>query len=171
MWWQTFTITFLLAAFGAGGCSENRVGSEPGPSFTLPRLHDTSIVLRSTDLTLPAVLNFWASWCLPCRREHPHLMALAQADVAVVYGLNYRDDPADARRWLDYYGDPFEVTAFDLTGAQLEVFAADGIPQTIVLDREGKIRFHHVGPLTKGILNQQLIPLLRESNSSSQSED
>ncbi len=120
------------------------------PSFDLPPLNaagNEKPGLASADLTGKVQLvNVFASWCGPCRVEHPILMKLAK-DGVPVQALNYKDQPADAARFLAELGDPYERIGVDRSGRTGIEWGVYGVPETFVIDAEGKIRHKHVGPL------------------------
>lgn len=135
------------------------------PQFALPRLHDPSAALASSDLRGRAsLLNVWASWCVSCRVEHELLMELSRSREVVIYGLNYKDQRADALRWLEYYGNPFEASAFDSDGRVAVKYGVYGVPETFVIDRRGIIRYKHVGPLDRKVLQESILPMVRRLN-------
>jgi cytochrome c biogenesis protein CcmG/thiol:disulfide interchange protein DsbE len=107
------------------------------------------------------LLNVWASWCAPCRDEHPALLRLAGAGVPVV-GLNYKDAPAAARAWLQQSGDPYHANVVDAEGRIAIDYGVQGVPETFVIDRAGVVRWRHAGALTDADLQQRLLPLLAE---------
>lgn len=154
----------LLAAAGALAWLL-RAGAPPArplPDFVLPRVDDPHAVLGSEDLRgAPALLNVWASWCAGCREEHGLWMDLARDGDVRLYGLNYRDRRVDARRWLDFYGDPYRASAFDERGALREDLDIGGLPMTLLIDAEGRIRLRYVGPVTEPVLHGGILPLLR----------
>jgi cytochrome c biogenesis protein CcmG/thiol:disulfide interchange protein DsbE len=94
------------------------------------------------------ILNVWASWCAPCRIEHPLLMDLAKESSVRVLGFNYKDKPENARRFLGTFGNPFAAVGADATGRTAIEFGVYGVPETFVIGRDGTIRHKHVGPLT-----------------------
>ena len=110
------------------------------------------------------VLNVWASWCGPCREEHPHIVAFARAKQAPLVGLNYKDSRSDALGWLKEFGNPYDLSLSDLDGRVGIDFGVYGVPETFVIDKGGVIRFKHIGPLTPEVLNSQIVPLLKELN-------
>ena len=134
---------------------------KPAPEFHLPRLKDPARTLSASELAEhgPLLLNIWASWCVACRREHPLLLELARRHKIRVYGLNYRDDREDALRWLAYYGDPYQASAWDAAGTVETDYGVSGIPETFVLDKQGVVRYKHVGPLTQEIVREKILPL------------
>jgi cytochrome c biogenesis protein CcmG/thiol:disulfide interchange protein DsbE len=136
---------------------------KPAPAFALPRLDDPDKTVRREDLLgKPWVLNVWASWCAPCREEHPLVVELARKHPVAVIGLNYKDRPGDARTWLERLGNPYAATLIDFDGKVGIDFGVYGVPETFVIDRQGVVRFKHVGPLTPKVVEQKLVPLLRE---------
>lgn len=131
------------------------------PMFTLPELHDPSKVLAIEALRgQVAVLNVWASWCVACREEHALLLTLAQTHDVPLYGLNYKDTRKDALRWLEYYGDPYRVSASDIDGRAGIDYGVYGVPETFVIDQLGLIRYKHIGPMTETEWEETLQPLL-----------
>jgi cytochrome c biogenesis protein CcmG/thiol:disulfide interchange protein DsbE len=160
---------FVLVAFLGVGLTLNprEVPSpligKPAPDFTAPRLDDPSQVVRRDDLKGQVwVLNVWASWCAPCLEEHPALTAFAQSTTVPVIGLNYKDDRGAARGWLQRHGDPFRVSLQDLQGRTAIDFGVYGVPETFVIDRDGIVRFKHVGVLTPQIIDARIRPLIAE---------
>ena len=139
--------------------------NKPAPAFVLPRLDDASQTMRRDDLLGKAwVLNVWASWCGPCRDEHPQVLALARGKHAPIIGLNYKDARDDARGWLQQLGDPYTVSLSDADGRTGINFGVYGVPETFVIDKGGVIRFKHVGPLTAAVVQTRIVPLLKELN-------
>jgi cytochrome c biogenesis protein CcmG/thiol:disulfide interchange protein DsbE len=139
--------------------------NKPAPSFALPRLDDAAKTMRRDDLLGKAwVLNVWASWCGPCRDEHPQVLALARGNYAPIVGLNYKDQRDDARGWLQQLGDPYTVSLSDSDGRTGIDWGVYGVPETFVIDKQGVIRFKHVGPLTAAVVQTRIVPLLKELN-------
>jgi cytochrome c biogenesis protein CcmG, thiol:disulfide interchange protein DsbE len=93
------------------------------------------------------IVNYWASWCAPCRVEHPHLMDLA-AEGIPVYGINYKDDPAKALAFLEELGNPYAAMGADDTGRTAIDWGVYGVPETYVIDGEGKVLYRLAGPIT-----------------------
>jgi len=135
---------------------------QPVPAFELPPLAGRGGAgLSSRDLQAggPALVNVFASWCVPCRAEHPLLMALAERGVTI-YGINYKDAPEQASAWLDELGDPFAKIGADRDGRVAIDWGVYGVPETFVVDGAGRIRHRFVGPLQARDIDQTLLPLL-----------
>ncbi|MCU0968103.1 MAG: DsbE family thiol:disulfide interchange protein [Rubrivivax sp.] len=136
---------------------------KPAPDFSLPRLDEPGRVVKRDDLLGQVwVLNVWASWCAPCREEHPLVIDLARRSGVPVYGLNYKDNRNAAMQWLAGLGDPYRATLFDPEGRVGIDFGVYGVPETFVIDRQGIVRLKHTGPLTPDVLRERVEPLLRE---------
>ena len=126
---------------------------KPAPDFTLPALSNPQNNLSRSDLVQEVSLfNVWASWCVACREEHPVLMELARQDKVKIYGLNYKDLREDALRWLKQFGDPYVESAQDLEGQVGIDWGVYGVPETFIVDRQGSIRYKHIGPVTPEIV-------------------
>jgi cytochrome c biogenesis protein CcmG, thiol:disulfide interchange protein DsbE len=106
------------------------------------------------------LVNYWASWCAPCRAEHPMLEKLASEGVTI-YGVNYKDKPEDALGFLAELGNPFAAMIADQGRMALD-WGVYGVPETYVIDRDGVIRHKHTGELTRDVMQKQLLPLLRQ---------
>ena len=119
--------------------------------------------LASRDLATgrPVVVNFWASWCGPCVEEHPVLIALKAQTGVVLFGVNNKDQAANARRFLGRYGNPYAAVGVDGQGRAAIDWGVYGMPETFVLDGAGTIVYTHVGPLTPAALEQKIKPALR----------
>jgi cytochrome c biogenesis protein CcmG/thiol:disulfide interchange protein DsbE len=135
------------------------------PAFQLTQLHAPEKTISSADMAGQVwVLNIWASWCVSCREEHPHLMDLFKQNAAPIVGLNYKDVRQDGVDWLRQFGNPYGVSAFDNDGRVGIDFGVYGVPETFVIDKRGVIRYKHVGPLTTEIISGKLLPLIKELN-------
>lgn len=135
------------------------------PQTTLPPVDGLDKPgLDSTDFAgRVTVLNVWASWCAPCREEHPLLMALSADRRFALVGLNYKDDPANARRFLGDLGDPFAAVGSDRKGRTAIDWGVYGVPETFVIGKDGTIRFKHVGPLDDRSLQTVLMPQVEKA--------
>jgi cytochrome c biogenesis protein CcmG, thiol:disulfide interchange protein DsbE len=122
---------------------------KPIPEFALPPLEGRDNGLASSDLRNGdvQVVNVFASWCLPCRAEHPFLMELAKSGKAALSGINYKDKPEKVAKWLDDLGDPFGRIGADVDGRASIDWGVYGVPETFIVDGAGRIRMKHLGPL------------------------
>jgi cytochrome c biogenesis protein CcmG/thiol:disulfide interchange protein DsbE len=143
---------------------------KPVPEFALPPLEGLKSDggeevqgFAASDLATgaPTIVNVFASWCVPCLEEHPMLMALAAEPGIRIYAINYKDDPASARRFLGRYGNPFSRVGIDTSGRTAIDFGVYGVPETYVISGDGKIAYRHVGPLTEEAITTKILPLLR----------
>ena len=136
--------------------------NRPAPGFDLGPLLADRPGLKTSDLQGQVTLvNIFASWCVPCRIEHPILMRLAERDRVQIYGINYKDDPDAARRWLDQLGNPFARIGLDGNGRAAIEWGVTGVPETFVIDRQGRVRYRHVGPIQVRDLDETILPLLK----------
>ena len=103
-----------------------------------------------------SLVNVWASWCVPCRAEHPFLMELSKRSDIQVIGLNYKDKPANARRFLGTHGNPYERVGVDPNGRVSVDWGVYGVPETFIVDKQGVIRFKQIGPLTQDSMKRFL---------------
>jgi cytochrome c biogenesis protein CcmG/thiol:disulfide interchange protein DsbE len=156
----------LLVAFSIGLTHDphlvpSALIDRPAPDFTLPGLYDTAEGLSREDLGGRVTLvNFFASWCAPCREEHAQLMALARRAGVTLEGVAYKDKPEDARRFLDNLGNPFHRIGVDRNGTTAIDFGVYGVPETYVVDGSGQIRYRQVGPLTADDVERKILPLI-----------
>ena len=136
---------------------------KPVPEFRLPPVKGRTLGLSSADLKGEvSLVNVFASWCTACRAEHPLLMDLKQKGVVPVHGLNYKDRPADAEQWLNELGDPYTRTGADIDGRVAIDWGVYGVPETFVIDRNGRIAHKVIGPLNPQLLQDKILPLIRE---------
>jgi len=136
---------------------------KPVPEFSLPAVKGRTLGLTSADLKgQVSLVNVFASWCLSCRDEHPVFMDLRARGVVPIHGLNYKDQPEDAARWLAELGDPYTRTGADLSGRVGIDWGVYGVPETFVIDREGRIAYKHIGPVTPLVMSEKLLPLIEQ---------
>jgi cytochrome c biogenesis protein CcmG/thiol:disulfide interchange protein DsbE len=135
---------------------------KPSPQFDLAGLGSDKTLALDALKGHPAVINFFASWCVPCRIEHPLLMRLAEQDHLPLYGVAYKDKPEDSAKLLATYGDPYRQVGIDRNGRVGLDFGVYGVPETYVLDSAGRIRKRFVGPLTADVVDKELLPLLKQ---------
>ena len=131
---------------------------KPAPAFALPMLDGGTLAVA--DLPGPVLVNFWASWCTPCLQEHPLLMDLAKSGVTIV-GINYKNDPVEARQWLARHGNPFARIAQDVDGKVGLDWGVYGVPETFLVDAQRVIRHKHIGPLTREAYERDIAALLK----------
>ena len=133
------------------------------PSFRLEQLHQPKLAFVPEDMRGKVwMLNVWASWCASCRIEHPLLVDMARKRVVPIVGLNYKDKREDALAWLARYGDPYEVSAWDIDGRVGIDYGVYGAPETFLIDKQGVIRHKQIGPITPEALEKTILPLIRQ---------
>lgn len=130
------------------------------PAFRLPVLDGTGEVSDADLKGHVTVFNVFASWCLPCKVEHPILMRLAREGMVRVIGLNYKDKPADAKKWLAELGNPFARIGVDEKGRVAIDFGVYGVPETFIVDARGIIRYKHVGPIHPNEYGEKIVPVI-----------
>ncbi len=136
--------------------------NQPAPQFLLPRVTKTTEILGSdTFKGKVSLFNVWASWCVSCRQEHPLLMQLAQQKRINLYGLNWKDELPDAQAWLQKHGDPYLASAFDNNGRIGIDYGVTGTPETFVIDKQGVIRYKHIGPISVQQFSTIIWPLIQ----------
>ncbi len=120
-----------------------------GAPFTDEDLRDGGVKL----------VNFWASWCAPCRAEHPQLESMAREGI-VIYGINYKDDPSKGLRFLDELGNPYTALGADRDGRTALDWGLYGVPETFVIAADGTIVLRYAGPITESILENKIRPAM-----------
>ena len=133
----------------------------PVPKFSLPPVQGRTLGLASENLMGEvSLVNVFASWCTACRLEHPVFMRLKAEGVVPIHGINYKDRPDDAAAWLDELGDPYTRTGADRDGRVAIDWGVYGVPETFIVDRDGRIAFKQVGPVTPEVYAKTIAPLL-----------
>lgn len=131
------------------------------PAFSLPPVQGRTLGLSSANLLGEvSLVNVFASWCVPCRAEHPPLLQLSHDKAVTLYGLNYKDAPNDAAKWLDEIGDPYARTGADIDGRVAIDWGVYGAPETFVVGADGIIAYKEIGPLTQETLDKTILPLI-----------
>ncbi|MFZ5789403.1 MAG: DsbE family thiol:disulfide interchange protein [Pseudomonadota bacterium] len=166
-----------VAIYFLAGLSEDRNPSvvpsalidRPVPDFSLPGMSADAPGLERADLIQAGeagkavIVNFFASWCLPCRAEHPLLTELAKHPGVALFGILYKDEPAAAAQWLAELGsNPYGAIGVDAQGRTAIDWGVYGVPETFIIDRAGRIRFRQVGPLDRPTIDRTVMPLLDE---------
>ena len=135
---------------------------KPAPQFSLPNLTDPARVVSSAGLKGRWYLfNVWGTWCGECRAEHEMLLEVRRAAVVPLVGLDWKDDDAQALSWLAQLGNPYDVVAVDRSGRTAIDWGVYGVPETYVIDKAGRIRIRHVGPLTAEDVARKIAPLVK----------
>jgi cytochrome c biogenesis protein CcmG/thiol:disulfide interchange protein DsbE len=169
---------FLLAALplavvlGLSGAFFDRLGKDPSalpsaligkpvPDFALPGLDESGPGLAAADLRAGrvTVVNVFASWCAPCRIEHPLLTALTKVPGITLVGIAYKDKPEASKAFLAELGNPFTLIGADVTGRVAIDWGVYGVPETYLVSKTGEIAWKHVGPLTEEVIRAEMLPL------------
>jgi cytochrome c biogenesis protein CcmG/thiol:disulfide interchange protein DsbE len=134
---------------------------KPVPTFDLPPVEGRTLGLASSDLHGEvSLVNVFASWCVACRAEHPLFMRLGENKTVPIHGLNYKDRPSDAARWLNTLGDPYTRTGADRDGRVAIDWGVYGVPETFVVGADGRIAHKQIGPVTEQALHETILPLV-----------
>lgn len=164
-----FVLLALLLGFGLRG-DPSKIPSpligKPAPEFSLPALEGVQLPgISRADLAEGGVtvVNVFASWCVPCRDEHPVLTKLAETGKARLVGINYKDNPANARQFLESLGNPYDAIGADAAGRATVDWGVYGVPETFIVDGKGIIRHKHVGPLTEDMLASEILPAIEKA--------
>lgn len=172
MRWRSFVpliIVALLALllFAGLGLDPKIVPSalidKPVPPFDLPPLpgKEPGLIVANLARGEVSLVNVWASWCGPCRVEHPQLIEIAKMQKVHMIGLNYKDDPANALAFLKQLGDPYETIGADRKGRVAIEWGVYGVPETFLIDGKGRIVMKHVGPLQPEDISEKILPAIR----------
>lgn len=176
-WWTALPVVVFaglagLFFVGLGSGDPSRVPSplinKPAPDFTLPRLAGLVVNgeevagfgtadLKSGDVS---IVNIWASWCVPCRDEHPYLMRLSEKSGVRVFGINYKDRAQNARRFLGLHGNPFDAVGVDEDGRRSVDWGVYAVPETFIVDGDGTITFKWIGPINEATFNREILPAI-----------
>jgi len=159
-------IVFLLMMGGERNPKEIKsvLIGKPAPAFSLPALMEGAAPVTEANLKTgkPILVNFFASWCAPCRAEHENLMFLAHEKGISIIGIAYKDTPAKSQAFLAELGTPFASVAQDLEGRVGIDWGITGVPETFLVDGDGIIRYRHWGPIVGDSLEKRLLPQLEE---------
>lgn len=161
-----FIAMFVLFAVGLN-LDPRRIPSplvgKPVPEFSLPPVKGRTLGLSTADIKGEvSLVNVFASWCVACRDEHPILMQLSRRGLVPIHGLNYKDAPDDAAAWLDSLGDPYTRTGADRDGRVGIEWGVYGVPETFVIDLDGRIAYKHIGPISPQALEETILPLVEK---------
>ena len=166
-----FAFAVLAALLGIGvlmnsGKDNSAIDSpligKPAPAFALPVLGEPARIVTNADFAgAPYLLNVWGSWCPECRVEHPVLTRFAETKRVRVIGYNLKDERTDALRWLEQFGNPYWMVLVDPDGRTAIDWGIYGAPETFLVDANGVVRWKHVGTVTDGIIQDELLPALQ----------
>ena len=162
-------VFFVLAVFLGIGLTLNPrdipspLIGKPVPEFSLPPVKGRTLGLSSADLRgKVSLVNVFASWCVACREEHPVLVKLGKSGTVPIHGINYKDKPDDAQAWLNELGDPYTRTGADISGRVGIDWGVYGVPETYVIDRDGRIAHKHIGAITPEALRDTIMPIINK---------
>ena len=166
----TPVLVFIVLVTGLGFSLTNDPRKMPSmlldkavPTFALASLDEDGKGFSNSDLTgKVSLLNVFASWCPGCRVEHPVLMRLAEKGAVSIYGLNWKDSLRNGGRWLKANQSPYTRVGYDESGRVGIDLGVTGVPETFVIDRSGRVRYRHAGPLTDEIWHEVFEPLLAQ---------
>lgn len=167
--WLPLVVFALIAALLAAGVWLSRdpgrdalpspLIGKPAPAFSLPLLHESGRLVASDELRgEPYLLNVWGSWCPGCREEHPVIDEFAKTRRVRVIGYNWKDEHADALRWLEQFGNPYWMVLVDYDGHAAIDWGIYGAPETFLVDGDGTVVWKHVGPMTRDTMLAELLP-------------
>jgi len=142
----------------------NALQDKTAPETLLPPLyHDQQSLDSRQFLGHVTLVNFWGSWCAPCRDEHPILLKLSQDKRFNIIGINFKDNPENAERFLHNFGNPFSIIGFDPAGAAAINWGVYGPPESFLVDKNNIIIYKHIGPLTLDIFQKEISPLITKA--------
>lgn len=150
------------------GTLPSQLISKPAPALDLPQLGSEDGRLTHADFAQApnvTVVNYWASWCGPCRIEHPELMRLAERDDVRMLGVAYHDKPEASQKFLDELGDPFAKVGMDQSGETALRWGIEGVPETFVIDGAGRVVYKHSGPIQNNDYAQKILPAIEQAKS------
>lgn len=136
---------------------------KPVPMFSLPELDNDKYLTNNALHGHVSLLNIWASWCPSCSDEQVFLLKLAREGMPI-YGLNYKDDPDNARLWLSEWGNPYKRIGKDLDGKTAIDLGVYGAPETFLIDASGVIRYRYTGALNENVWEKEFIPRIKALN-------
>ncbi len=157
-----FGLFVAMILRGEKGPSVSRLVGLDAAAFTLAPLDGAKPVTLTDYAGQPVVINFFASWCTPCRAEHPILMDLAAQGVTII-GINYKDKPEAARAFIEQLGNPFAAIGEDANGRTGIDYGITGVPETFVIGADGKVLANWASPLDKTIIEKRILPALKSA--------
>lgn len=163
-------VFLLVIGFGYAGFSLNdpkelpsALLGKPFPEFSATLLHEPERTVTRADLLgKPVLVNVWATWCPTCKAEHEELLSIAATKGLRIVGVNYKDDPEEARLWLERYGDPYDMVIQDPDGSLGVELGVYGAPESFLLDASGTVIYKRVGDINPRIWREELGPLVTQ---------
>ncbi|PHS26097.1 MAG: thiol:disulfide interchange protein [Robiginitomaculum sp.] len=159
-----FGLFVAMILRGDKGPAISRLVGQNAAAFTLIALDGTEPVALADYAGQPVVINFFASWCTPCRAEHPILMDLAAQGITII-GINYKDRPEAARAFIEELGNPFVAIGEDANGRTGIDYGITGVPETFVIGADGTILTNWASPLDSSIIEKRIMPALKSAPS------
>ncbi len=165
-WWTVIGFVVLLGFLAFGLTRDPNVLpspfiGKPAPEFNLPTVLDAEKTIGTDDYRNQyALINVWATWCVGCRQEHNFLLALAESGAIPIYGINWRDNRAEAAKWLQQLGNPYVASGYDADGRVGINWGVYGAPETFLLDPDGIVLYKHLGPLNRAAWEREFVPLM-----------
>jgi cytochrome c biogenesis protein CcmG/thiol:disulfide interchange protein DsbE len=145
--------------------------NKAAPAFKLPQLNDPSRNISAADLRGKVyVLNFWGSWCIACRDEHPLLVQYSKQNIVPIYGVDYKyandntDERIAAQQFLEELGNPYTQVIYDAEGRTSIDYGVYGAPESFLIDKDGVIRFKQIGPISEDVWIKKIVPLAKQLN-------
>lgn len=137
--------------------------NKPAPDFRLSQLREPDKTFSPQEMRGKVwILNFWGTWCVACRDEHPLLMQYARTGEVPIYGVDYKDERAKAIQMIEEEGDPYVLSVSDPEGRTSIDYGVYGAPESYLIDRDGVIRFKHVGPITPDVWQKEILPRAKQ---------
>jgi cytochrome c biogenesis protein CcmG/thiol:disulfide interchange protein DsbE len=178
---RRYLLPFVILALFAGLIAVFAVGlnrdptfvpspliGKPAPDFDLPDLREPGKRVTAADLRGGMkLLNVWATWCSGCRQEHEALLAIARESGVPIIGLNWKDDPEAARRWLQALGDPYAAVPVDAAGDVAIDWGVYGAPETFLIGPDGTVLYKHIAPITAEVWEREFLPRIRAGGAGS----
>lgn len=162
---------FYVALYGDPSRLPSVLIGKAAPEFNLPAIEAVESSGKATpgfstaDLATGevTVVTVWASWCPPCVQEHPNLIDLKERHGVRLFGINYKDKPADAHRFLTRHGNPFDAIGADVSGRTAIDWGVYGVPETFVVNGGGEVVHKFVGPVSATALQNELLPIIEQA--------
>ncbi|MDJ0612074.1 MAG: DsbE family thiol:disulfide interchange protein [Rhizobiaceae bacterium] len=139
--------------------------NDPAPVLIVPPLSETGLPGLEADTFKSgkvSVVNIFASWCVPCRQEHPQIVKLGEDERIQLVGINHKDSTSNALTFLSELGNPYDVIGVDRSGRAAIEWGVYGVPETFLVDGSGVVFYKHVGPISPQQLEEQIMPLLEQ---------